>query len=71
MLNEIKEDMDDNTKLDIIFNTIANIETTLLQQRECFTGLHEPDLNDGEHADNDKILAEFCEWTKRGTYQMK
>ena len=59
MLKEIRKDMHDKVKIQVVQNLIAKIETTLLQYRECFTGFHEPSLEDKEHANDDEILAPF------------
>ena len=47
------------------------METTLLQYRECFTGFHEPNLNDTEHADDDEILAPFFKWKLKQDNQIR
>ena len=37
-LNNISQDMDDKTKIYVILNTLAELETKILQHNECLSG---------------------------------
>ena len=61
-LLEIKEDMHDRVKIQILSNILAYHEKKLIQHEECFGWEKNATLNEDEHADQDPILFQFTSW---------
>lgn len=54
-----------------IYNTIVDIETKLLKQKEAMTGAFDHDLNEDDHVENDETFEPYVLWKKRTTYDIE